>query len=187
LGIACVPIVASIAFTGLFVSRPISPILDKSYAVGEYRVRERISPVGGNWPDQKYERVYTLEHDGQLIEIGRFKNEDRTGIQAAEPKLVGDWLVIFSASRTFIWKPNTEPIAFVPFDAVNWGEVEKRHHGINSSYDYEAIDLTIDGDRWAIEYRCFQGKCLHQARPNKITFISEDEGQTFYAINEELS
>jgi hypothetical protein len=161
--------------------------VDRNYFVGQYQIREKIHPVGSNFPDQKYERVYTLYTGSQRIELGRFMNEDNDGIKAAVPKVVGEWLVVFSASKTFLWKAGNDPIAFEPYRAENW--MEYSAIGINGHYDYNATDFSIQGDRWILEYRCATQPCSMaidgRTNPEKIRFFSEDGGKTFYALKAE--
>lgn len=168
-------------FLFVFILEPSTTIVERSYQVDRYQVHEKIAETGSSWPDRKYERVYTLQTEHKSLELGRFTNEDRVGIELAPPKIVGDLLVVFSANKVFLWKPDSKPIEFYPFMAKNW--MEYSNQGINGFYDYHATDFSIQGNRWIFEYRCANRPCNtmkdNKPMPEKIRFFSDDMGKTF--------
>ncbi|MGL5061131.1 MAG: hypothetical protein ACRC62_14255 [Microcoleus sp.] len=160
-------------------------IVDKIYQVGKYQVHEKIYQTGSDFPDPKYERSYKIKNGDRSVNLGRFMNEDKQGIGIeAPPKMVGEWLVVFSANRVFLWKSGSEPIEFEPYRASNWQKYSDL--GINGHYDYYSSNFFIKDARWFFEYRCANQPCLtmkdDRAMPEKILFSSDDRGQTFHVL-----
>ena len=179
-----------LAIIGLFSflllpSLTVQPIVDQSYSVGRYAVREKIYQNGGGWPDHRYERIYTLQDGWQQIELARFENESKDGIEVFAPKVLDEWVVVFSANRLILWKSGSQAIVFTPYQAVGWREyAEQRLGGANGHYDYYARDFGIVGDRWLLEYGCARQFCRlgdnNQPLPDKLIFFSDDQGRTFH-------
>ncbi len=164
------------------------PIVDRTYLVKKYRIRERVYHRS-NWPDNVYERIYTLENGWQSIELGKFQNEDNLGIESEKvaPKLVGEWLAIFSANRIFLWKPESKSLEFEPFQAQGWTEYAENFDSINGHYDYQSANFSTHGDRWLLEYRCRQNcadPVTNRSKPAKIVFVSSDRGKTFQILKD---
>jgi hypothetical protein len=180
-----------VAFSGPFLILAIfsfgdnpfpDPVVDRSYPVGENRIREKVYPTGMNWPDQKYEHIYSLEHKNGSIELDRFTNEERRGGSSkTKPKMVGEWLVIFSTDRTFLWKSGSKSIEFYPYHVEGWRDYVVRH--LNNYSSYHAKDFSIEGNRWIFKYECESLPCPQmqdsQTPPPNIYFFSDDRGKTF--------
>jgi hypothetical protein len=165
-------------------------IINKSYPIERYQLHEKVYDVG--FLNHEYERVYTVQDGWWLTEIGRFSNEEHP--QQVEhpvaPKLVGDWLVVFSGSHLFLWQSGRPPIAFDPHRAVGWYEYANQPAvQINEHYDYHATDFLIQGDRWIFEYRCSHPSCQGggKSTPAKILFFSDDRGTTFHLLKNSTS
>jgi hypothetical protein len=98
--------------------------------------------------------------------------------------MVGEWLVVFSANRTYLWQPGQSTVEFTPYAAEDWQEYSDL--GINGHYDYHAVDFRVEGDRWVFEYRCAHQPCLklnnNQPMPSRILFYSGDRGKTFHLM-----
>jgi hypothetical protein len=161
-------------------------ISDRTYTANDYKIRELIYHRS-SWPDNIYERIYTLDRGWKSIELGRFRNEDNLSVvqKNAVAKMVGKWLVIMSANRIFLWQPDRDPIEFEPYRSQGWSEYAEKNDNINGHYDYHAVNFSIQGDRWLLEYRCEQtcvDKFDRQSRPAKIMFESRDRGQTFQIL-----
>jgi hypothetical protein len=163
------------------------PVVDRSYPLGENRIREKVYPTGMNWPDQKYEHIYSLEHKNGSIEVDRFTNEERQGGGTkTKPKLVGEWLAIFSTSRTFLWKSGSKPIEFYPYQVAGWDDYVIRD--LHDYSSYHAKDFIIEGNRWIIEYQCENLPCPqmqdNRIPPTNIRFFSDDFGKTFQILKD---
>ena len=184
--------------------QPESPRIlhQKTYDVGQYTITETISEFGSNWPDQNYERVYTI--DGDIF--AQYHNESSTGIDSeSPPRMMGNWLVIMSSNRVFFWQPDKEQqIEFSPYVAEGWIEYSSHEQwdglGLDGAYGYRAIDVQnsdvqisnvqISNDaistdhpgRWVLTYRCTHS-CPTEEYPNRgpetIQFVSDDQGDTF--------
>lgn len=162
-------------------------VVDRSYPLGENRISEKVYPTGINWPDQKYEHIYTLEHKHGSIEVDRFTNEERQGSSSkTKPKMVGEWLVIFSTSRTLLWKSGSKPIEFYPYQIQGWDDYIIRN--LNHYSSYHAKDFSVEGNRWIFEYECENLPCPqmqnNQTPPTNIRFFSDDFGKTFQIFND---
>jgi hypothetical protein len=162
-------------------------VVDRSHAIGVNRIREKIYPHGINWPDQKYEHIYSLEQGNSSIELERFTNEERqSGISKTKPKMVGEWLVIFSAARTFLWKSGSKPVEFYPHQIEGWNDYVDRY--LHSDINYHAKDFSIEGNRWMLEYECESLPCPQRkddrTPPLKIRFFSDDFGKTFQIMQD---
>jgi hypothetical protein len=159
-------------------------LIDQSYSVGRYQVSEQVYNVG--FLDHAYERVYTVKDGWWRTEIGRFVNEENPQLGRLPPKLVGDWLVVFSGNHLFLWRSGRSTIAFTPDQAVGWSEYANQPTGdINGHYDYHAADFWIQDNRWLVEYRCSRLSCQKEGKSAlaKIRFVSEDQGKTFHLLN----
>ena len=173
-------------FSSLLLSNLLTqPIVDQSYLAGRHEIREKIYQRGSGWPDYRYERIYVLQDGRQQIELARFENESKDGIEAAVPRVLGEWVTVFSANHLILWKSGSKPIVFTPYRAVGWQEYAKQGlTDINGHYDYYARDFRIVGDRWLLEYHCANQPCSlgdnNQPLSDKLVFFSDDQGQTFY-------
>jgi hypothetical protein len=162
-------------------------VIDRSHSIGANRIREKIYPTGINWPDQKYEHIYSFERGNSSIELERFTNEERqSGINKTKPKMVGEWLVIFSAAQTFLWKSGSKPIEFYPYLIDEWGDYVIQH--LHNYGSYYAKDFSIEGNRWILEYECENLPCPqmkdNQTLPPKIRFFSDNFGKSFQIIKD---
>ncbi len=220
---------------------------DRLYQASKYQIREKIYKYSGTMPDSifdyKYKRVYTIvEHGWLSMEVAQFKYTDRRniGIKTTHPKMVGEWLVIFSDRQTFLWKPNHQLIKFTPDktslpelaespldiypqftpDATSLPKLAESPLGIyptqskqskNIYLDYQAINFSIQGERWLFEYHCdrnCQDRLNNQIPPKlacsnnneksslddckivpniyqnppKVVFFSHDGGKTFQIL-----
>lgn len=162
-------------------------VIDRYHVIGTNRIREKIYPTGINWPDQQYEHIYSLEQKNSSIELERFTNEERqSGINKTKPKMVGEWLVIFSAAQTFVWKSGSKPVKFYPYQIEGWYDYVDRylHHDIN----YHAKNFSIEGNRWILEYECENLPCpqrkKNQMPQSKVRFFSDDFGKTFQIMQD---
>jgi hypothetical protein len=182
----CAPFLFLLVFT--FGDNPVpDAVVDRTYTVGANRIREQIYPRGINWPDQKYEHIYSLENGDRRIELERFTNEEmQSGISKTQPKMVGEWLVIFSADRTFLWKSVSNSIEFSPTQSEGWNDYVLRN--LDSYGIYHAKDFSIEGTRWIFEYQCQNLPCPqmkdNKTPPAKIRFFSDDRGKTFQIIKD---
>ncbi len=173
----------------LFPNVSSTRVVDESYAIGPYQLREEIYRYGNDWPDQRYRRIYTIQQGQQSIPLGQFEGEDPSGIvtEIAPPKIVAQWLVVFSASQVLLWQAERPAITFTPYDAEGWdGYAEQKFPRINGHSDYDAVDFSIEGDRWLLTYRCASQPCRlldnNQPMPAQIIFFSDDQGQTFHIL-----
>lgn len=163
------------------------PVVDRSYPLGKNRIREKVYPTGINWPDQKYEHIYSLENDNGSVELDRFTNEERQGSSSkTKPKIVGEWLVIFNIDRTFLWKSGNKPIDFYPDQIEGWRDYVFRN--LNDYSNYHAKNFLIEGNRWIFEYECESLPCPqmqdNQTPPTNIHFFSDDFGKTFQIVKD---
>lgn len=163
---------------------------DRVFQIDKYQIHEKIYKYSGTFPDSsfdsRYQRVYTITENGWLpMEVARFEYTDRRniGIKIADPKMVGEWLVIFSDRQTFLWKPQHQLIKFTPDRPILPNLVESPKQPIKVTHDrttfpqpaqslldaypttstniysdhldhYQAIDFSIQGDIWLFKYYC---------------------------------
>jgi hypothetical protein len=206
-----------------FIENPKEETRDLVYKVRKYQIREQIYKYS-SFPDSsfdyRYDRVYTITDNSWFpMELARFEYTDRRniGIKTAYPKMVGDWLVIFSDRQTFLWKPNHQPIKFTPNETY-LPELAESPISVypakskNIYLDYQAMNFSIQGNRWLFEYHCdrnCQDKLNNQLPPKleclktelklsisnckivtntykntpKVIFFSNDLGKTFQIFN----
>ncbi len=172
-----------------FMESPKEETSDRVYQIDKYQIREKVYKHSGTFPDSsfdyRYQRVYTIVENGWLpMEVARFDYTDRRniGIKIADPKMVGEWLAIFSDRQTFLWKPNHQLIKFTPDRSIlpNLARSPKQPSKIKPNrktlphpaqslidayptdftniypdyLDYQAIDFSIQGDDWLFKYYC---------------------------------
>lgn len=172
-----------------FMESPQEEMSDRVYQIDKYQIREKIYKYSGSFPDSsfdyRYQRVYTIVKNGWLpIEVAKFEYTDgqNIGIEIADPKMVGEWLVIFSNRQTFLWKPDRQLITFTPDRTISPPLVQSPQQpskiksdrttlpplaqslidayptdstNIDHDYlNYQAIDFSIQGDDWLFKYYC---------------------------------
>lgn len=132
----------------IFMDSPKEETSDRVYQVSKYQIREKIYKYS-RFPDSsfdyKYDRVYTIVENGWLpMEVARFEYTDRRniGIKTAHPKMVGEWLVIFSDRQTFLWKPNHQLIKFTP-DETTLPELAKSPIGVYPTQKFTPNDTSL--------------------------------------------
>ncbi len=160
-----------------------SPLAESRYQLGDYRVTERIYREDG-FPDPTFERVLEVQHGSSTMRLGAYRDESREGITVA-PEWVGEWLVVYSSSHLFVWRPGVEARHFAPWEADGWTDYAARFGpcGLGGHYDYHAAHFWIEGGRWFVEYRCNPGYCV-EGHPSTILFTSDDEGATYAIVDD---
>ena len=126
-----------------------------------------------------FERVIAVKRGRSTTRIGAYTDESQEGITIT-PELVGGWLIVYSSSHAFVWRPGEDAKHFSPFEASGWAEYASQFgtHGLDGHYDYRAARFWIEDGRWFLEYECEPGHCGDD-RPSTILFTSSDEGVTY--------
>lgn len=186
-------------FLFVWASSESTLLVDQTFPVGEYVVRETIHQDGMGWPDHRMLRQYTVTAD-TTYDLGDYENESERGISPdSPPQMVGDRLVVYSSSHVYLWRLGEAPIEFNPYKAENWNDVfPGTLNGPNGHYDYVADAFSVEvkegNPRWLITYRCIHPSCActdtacetyapeDKAKPTALTFYSDDEGEHFYVL-----
>ncbi|MCB8946128.1 MAG: hypothetical protein H6658_20475 [Ardenticatenaceae bacterium] len=167
--------ILALGLTGCFAVNPPERISEMRYPVGPYEVVETIDKEDG-FPDYVFERVIVVQDGRSTTTIGTYRDESEAGITVL-PALVEGWLVIYSSSHLFLWRPDEEVRHFDVYEAAGWLEYAERFQpGLNGHYDYRAAGFWVENGRWFIEYECTY---CQANTPASLLFSSDNAGETY--------
>lgn len=177
---------------------PIALVKETEFSADPYTITEQVykNPADGWLDDDDYQRVYVVEADDQTVVTLKQENDwymypETVEFVSTPPKMVGDWLMVATHHSMWIWQPEQEAVLFDLIERnassdSEEGGTEPAHQqdlrndlqSIPDLWRYEAHDFVVEDGKWMLIYR----EVHHPdgAEPQELTFVSEDQGESFY-------
>lgn len=161
-------------------------VRSSNHTAAPYTITEAVQYDYSSLGDDYFRRVYVVESEGK--ETIRFKGEPTmwaidTDLSMGNPKVVGEWLSIFSRGRVWIWQPGQPAVTFSPIESIDSNVWQDNQMEIPSGWDHWATDFQISDGKWILEYTDnYIDAADPSPGPEHFYFISEDQGQTFVPV-----
>ena len=163
---------------------------ETSYSTPPYTVVEEIQYEYSEYSDEFSQRVYFVRSDEEVL--AEFRGVTTTwpansDLALSPPKVVEDWLAIFSKSQVWIWHPEKRTIKFDLMHKLNSDDWAERQLMSPSIPDCWASDFNISNGTWILEFteRIPSERKSNTIRPDRYYLVSEDEGRTFFPVAED--